>query len=61
MAILMGRLPHTNLPMPHAAKAKIGHLPLPEAVRAKSKVNDAKLHELHLNQSVMHQDVKNKH
>ena len=61
MAILMGRLPHTNLPMSHAAKAKIGHLPLPEAVRAKSKVNDVKHHKLHLNQPVMHQDVKDKH
>ena len=61
MAILMGRLPHTNLPMSHAAKAKIGHLPLPETVRAKSKVNDVKQHELHLNQPVMHQDVKDKH
>ena len=26
----MGRLPHTNLPVSHAAKAKTGHLPLPE-------------------------------
>ena len=60
MAILMGRLPHTNLPMSHTAKAKIGHLPPPETVRAKSKVNDVKHHELHLNQPVMHQDVKDK-
>ena len=60
MAILMGRLPHTNLLMSHTAKAKIGHLPPPETVRAKSKVNDVKHHELHLNQPVMHQDVKDK-
>ena len=61
MAIFMGRLPHTNLPMSHAAKAMIGHLPSPEAVRAKSKVNDVKHHKLHLNQPVMHEDVKDKH
>ena len=61
MVILMGRLPCTNLPMSHAAKAEIGHLPPPETVRAKSKVNDVKHHELHLNQPVMHQDVKDKH
>ena len=61
MAILMGRLPHKNLPMSHTAKAKIGHLSLPETVRAKSKVNDVKHHKLHLNQPVMHQDVKDKH
>ena len=61
MAMLMDRLHHTNLPMSHAAKAKIGHLPPPETVRAKSKVNDVKHHKLHLNQPVMHQDVKDKH
>ena len=60
VAILMGRLPHTNLPMSHTAKAKIGYLPPPETVRAKSKVNDVKHHKLHLNQLVMHQDVKDK-
>ena len=60
MAMLMGRLPHRNLPMSHAAKAKIGHLPPPGTVRAKSKVNDVKHHKLHLNQPVMHQDVKDK-
>ena len=60
MAVLMGRLPHTNLPMSSAANAKIGNLPLPETVRAKSKVNDVKHHKLHLNQPVMHQDVKDK-
>ena len=53
MAILMGRLPHTNLLMSHTAKAKIGHLPPPETVRAKSKVNDEKHHKLHLNQPVV--------
>ena len=61
MAILIGILPHTNLLMSHAAKAKIGHLPLPKAIRTKSKVIDAKHHKLHLNQPVMHQDVKDKH
>ena len=60
MAILMGRLPCTNLPMSHAVKAKVGHLSPPETVRAKSKVNDVKHHELHLNQPIMHQDVKDK-
>ena len=44
MAILIGRLPCTNPPVSHAAKAKIGHLPPPEAIRAKSKVNDVKQH-----------------
>ena len=64
MQILQGRKAHTDLPLSHAAKVKMGinHAPRPtaEILHVKDKSLSAPTHDIPIDQNVMYKEPNNR-